>query len=82
MPDLAMSLVGTAVIGLPAYVIAWLFLRKQPRAIFWFALALLLVGLGYLIATGATADIGKRVMILISSSGPAKTPAAAPVPAR
>lgn len=80
MPDLAMSLLGTAVIGLPAYVIAWLFLRKQPRAIFLFALALLLVGLGYLIATGATADIGKRAMAMIS--GPAKAPVTAPAPGR
>jgi hypothetical protein len=30
--------------------------------VFWFALALILVGLGYLMATGATDDIARSVV--------------------
>jgi dipeptide/tripeptide permease len=79
MPDLAMSAVGTVVLGMPAYVVLWLALRRQPRAIFLFGLALMLVGLGYLVASGATAAIGKRAVDLVSG---VSAPAGQPAPAR
>ncbi len=80
MPDLTASLIGTAVLAVPAYVVLWLALRRQPPAIFRFGLALLAVGLGYLIATGATADVGQRVMAVWAG---ASVPNAAPaIPTR
>jgi drug/metabolite transporter (DMT)-like permease len=56
------KLAGAIVLGVPlilaAYAALW---RRQPRPIFWFALALILVGLGYLMATGATDDIARGI---------------------
>lgn len=56
------ALVGAIIIGVPLYVTAWLLLRRQPRAIFLFAIVLLAVGMGYLTAVGATADIARRLL--------------------
>jgi dipeptide/tripeptide permease len=56
------ALAGAIIIGVPLYVLAWAALRKQPRAIFLFAIALLAVGIGYLSAVGATADIARRIL--------------------
>jgi hypothetical protein len=78
MPDPMNSLVGALVIGVPAYVALWLILRKQARAIFYFGVVLLAVGVGYLSATGATADIGKRVMSMTMGATKPSTPAPAP----
>ncbi|NJM55660.1 MAG: hypothetical protein HC841_06925 [Verrucomicrobiae bacterium] len=75
MPDLAMSAVGTIVLGVPAYIVLWLALRRQPRAIFLFGLALMVVGLGYLIASGATATIGTRTLGLVSGGSAPAVPA-------
>jgi dipeptide/tripeptide permease len=55
------DIAGAVLLGLPLYVTAWLVLRKQPRAIFYFALALLAVGLGYLTAVGASGDIARKL---------------------
>lgn len=55
------AIAGALIIGVPLYVTTWLLLRKQPRAIFLFAVALLAVGVGYLTAVGATADIANRI---------------------
>ena len=41
---------------------AWVLLRRQARAMFWFAVALILVGLGYLAATGVTDDIARSIL--------------------
>jgi dipeptide/tripeptide permease len=53
---------GALIVGVPAVVVAYLALFKAPRAIFWFALALIVVGLGYLGATGALVDIADAVL--------------------
>ncbi len=53
---------GALIIILPAVVIARLALAKQPRGIYWFTLALIAVGVGYLASTGALADIGNAIL--------------------
>jgi dipeptide/tripeptide permease len=55
------AIAGALLLGVPLYITAWFLLRKQPRPIFLFAVALLTVGLGYLTAVGATSDIAKRL---------------------
>ena len=64
------DLAGAIILGVPLLVAAWVLLRQQPRAIFLFAIALLVVGMGYLVAVGATGDIARKVM-------PSQFPAAA-----
>jgi dipeptide/tripeptide permease len=56
------KIAGAVILGVPLVVLAWVLLRRQPRPIFWFALALILVGLGYLMATGATDDIARSIV--------------------
>ena len=51
------KLVGAVILGVPLVIVAWVILRRQSRAVFWFAIALIAVALGYLMATGATDDI-------------------------
>jgi hypothetical protein len=72
MTDLVMGLLVTAV---PAFAVGYLMLNKQPP-IFRMFIVLVLVGLGYLTATGAIEDIGAKVQ---GNSAP--TPVAAPQPA-
>jgi hypothetical protein len=55
------KLAGAAILGVPLIVLAWLLLRRRARAIFYFALALIVVAVGYLAATGATDDIARGV---------------------
>jgi hypothetical protein len=52
---------GGLIIGIPALLIAYLALWRRQRAVFFFAVALILVGVGYLVATGAAADIAHLV---------------------
>lgn len=66
--------IGALIVGVPAVLVAWLALYKAPRAVFWFALALIAVGLGYLGATGALVDIADAVV------GTAMPPASEPSP--
>jgi len=56
------KIAGAVILGVPLIVSAWALLRQQPRPRFWFALALILVGLGYLMATGATDDIARSIV--------------------
>ena len=56
------EVIGLSVIGLPALVVAALLLWRRHRAVFFFFVALLAVGLGYLYATGAAGDIGLMVL--------------------
>ena len=56
------KLAGAIMLGMPLLLIAWAGLRRQPRAILAFAVGLILVGLGYLAATGATDDIARRLL--------------------
>ena len=53
---------GALLVGIPALLAAWVLLRRQARAVFLFALALIVVGLGYLAATGATDDIARSIL--------------------
>ena len=54
------ALIGVAAIAIPLLIVFW-FLFRRRRAIWWFACALLAVGLGYLVATGAAHDIGQKI---------------------
>ena len=54
------TLIGAAAIAVPLLTVFWFLFRRQ-RAIWWFSCALLIVGLGYLVATGAAHDIGQRL---------------------
>lgn len=55
------KIAGAIILGVPLIVLAWAVLWRRQRLVFFFALALILVGLGYLAATGATDDIARRV---------------------
>ena len=55
------TLLGCLIIGLPAVLLAWIAFRRE-RAIFWFALALIVVGLGYLATTPTPEGVAKVVM--------------------
>lgn len=59
---LSPKILGALVLGVPLIVAAWALLWRQNRQVFYFAFAAILVGLGYLAATGATDDIAYRVM--------------------
>jgi drug/metabolite transporter (DMT)-like permease len=56
------KIAGAAILGVPLMVLAWAVLWRRQRPAFWFALALIVVGLGYLMATGATDDIARRIV--------------------
>lgn len=58
------ELSGILTLGLPPMIIGY-FLLRQYRMLQWFFLALLVVGLGYLAATGAVSDVGEAVMIAL-----------------
>jgi hypothetical protein len=54
------ALIGVAAIAVPLLMVFWFLFRKQLM-LWWFACALLVVGVGYLVATGAAHDIGQRI---------------------
>ncbi len=53
---------GLALIGLPAILLAALIFWRRQRPIFWFAIALIAIGLAYLGISGAGADIGRKLL--------------------
>jgi dipeptide/tripeptide permease len=55
-------LAGAVLLGIPLILVVWAVLWRRQRPVFWFALALILVGLGYLMATGATDDIARSIV--------------------
>jgi hypothetical protein len=65
--------VGAFIVGLPALVVAFLLFWRRLRPVFWFALALIVIGLGYLASTGALADIGRFFLDVVPV--PVDTPA-------
>ena len=70
------NVVRTPVLNSPdGFVVGYLMLNKQPP-IFRMFIAMLLIGLGYLTATGAIEDIGAK--FARHSQTPASVPAAAP----
>jgi dipeptide/tripeptide permease len=70
---MAPELLGGLVVGIPALLVAYLALWRRRRPVFWFALALIVVGVGYLAATGALADIGS--FLLSETPMPVEMPA-------
>jgi dipeptide/tripeptide permease len=56
------KIAGAVILGIPLILVAYAGLWRRQRPIFWFALALIVVGLGYLTATGATDDIARSIM--------------------
>ena len=56
-PDIA----GAIIVGLPAVIIAYLALWRKNRPVFWFALALVAVGLGYLATTNTPMVIARSL---------------------
>jgi dipeptide/tripeptide permease len=56
------KLAGALLLGLPLIAVAWIALWRRLRPVFWFALALIVVAVGYLMATSATDDIARSVL--------------------
>jgi hypothetical protein len=56
------EIAGALVLAVPALIAAWIVLRRQGMALFLFAAALIVVGVGYLTMTGATADIARGLL--------------------
>jgi hypothetical protein len=54
------QVLGSLIVAVPAVVVAWAALWRRNRPVFWFAVVLILVAVGYLNATGAARDIGAR----------------------
>ncbi len=67
------SVVGGLIVGLPALLLALLLFWRSLRPVFWFTLALIAVGLGYLVSTGALSDIGN--VFINETPIPVETPA-------
>ena len=78
---MASHFVAALVVALPGIALAWLLLRRQPAAIFWFATALIIVGSGYLAATGTADDIYRAVFVKGGTAVRGTDPPAAPGPA-
>lgn len=55
------QIAGLVLIGLVMLLVGWLGLRRQPRPVQLFAVALCLVGLGYLATTKAPTEIVRTV---------------------
>jgi hypothetical protein len=53
--------IGALVIAIPTIFVAYVAFFWRRRPIFWFVVALLAVGLGYLGSTGALHEIGAMV---------------------
>jgi hypothetical protein len=55
------SIIGLLLLGLPPIILAYVALRKQ-RPVFYFAVALILMGLGYLATTPTPTGIARAVL--------------------
>ncbi|MGE3642619.1 MAG: hypothetical protein AB7F96_02075 [Beijerinckiaceae bacterium] len=53
---------GLFAVAIPLLAIAALVFWRRQRPVFWFACALVAVGLGYLAFSGAAADIGAGLL--------------------
>ena len=67
------TITGALIIAIPAVIVAYLALWHRNRPVFWFALALVAVGLGDLDFSGALDDISDFVLSI-------RPPATAPAP--
>lgn len=70
-------LVGVLALGVPLFAVGYLMLRRN-RGVFRMYLAMLLIGLGYLTATGALTDIGRTLMGAEGEVMPVEAPAHTP----
>ncbi len=70
-------IVGLIALGVPFFAVGYLMLRKNP-GIFRMFLAMMLIGLGYLTATGAMNDIGRKVLGMNDNLQDGPVPAATP----
>ncbi len=64
--------VGILVLTLPILLVGYLLLRRM-LPVYWFLVALVLVGTGYLVVTGAATDVG-RATLAIGGGGKAPAP--------
>jgi hypothetical protein len=55
------SIIGLLLLGLPPIILAYIALRRQ-RPVFYFAVALILMGLGYLATTPTPTGIARAVL--------------------
>lgn len=55
------SLIGALILALPAMAAAWLMLWRRHRPVFFFAAALIVMGVGYLASTGAADDVARKM---------------------
>ena len=61
------DIAGAVILAIPAYLAAWLLLRKQPVSTFYAAAALLAAGIGYLTFAGVSAEVTTRFMTMIDA---------------
>ncbi len=61
MDTIPADVFGALVIALPILIVALLAFWRRQKPVFFFVLATLIVGLGYLMVTGATTDVAKSV---------------------
>ncbi len=66
------KLIGALILAIPAILMARFVLWRRNPAIYWFAVALIAVGVGYLMATGATDDIAHQLLPQFAGPAPAK----------
>jgi hypothetical protein len=66
------KLFGAVIVALPLVIIAWAAFWQRTRPVFWLAVALIAVSVGYLMATGATDDIANRLIPQLSSPPPVR----------
>jgi len=69
------GVLGAIVVGVPLWALALIMFWKTYKLLFWFAFALIIVGLGYLSTTGALNDIGAVAKDVIANIGSAGRPA-------
>lgn len=58
----APTIIGLAMLAVVCYATALVALWRQPRAIKWFAVALVTVGLGYLATTSVPLSVARAVL--------------------
>jgi hypothetical protein len=66
------TIIAALLIAIPTLFIAYVAFWWRRRPIFWFALALMVVGLGYLASTGALREIGINVIGEAATLDPAR----------
>ncbi len=73
------TMLGWIILGLPLLLLGVYFLWRRWRTIFWMYSGALILGLGYLTATGALSDIGSPLHSMIYGSEEAAPVDSAPV---